>query len=148
MVGSNMLLEVHKRLQQIKAVLPDVTFGGVSILAVGDLYQLPPVGQAPLFSPVSDSYAQLYQSGSLWVDEFQMIELDEIMQQTDDSAFCELLCRVRTAECSDDDLAVLKSRETTSLMPDYPNHALHVYRLNVHVDNHNNCMLNAYSIRQ
>ena len=38
MVGSNMLLEIHKRLQQIKGVSDDVTFGGVSILAVGDLY--------------------------------------------------------------------------------------------------------------
>ena len=44
MVGSNMLLEIHKQLQQIKGVLADVTFGGVSILAVGDVYQLPPVG--------------------------------------------------------------------------------------------------------
>ena len=78
MVGSNMLLEIHKRLQQIKAVLPDVPFGGVSVLAVGDLFQLPPVCQAPVFSSVSDSYAQLYRSGSLWVDEFQMIELNEI----------------------------------------------------------------------
>ena len=33
MVGSNMLLEIHKRLQQIKGVSDDVTFGGVSILA-------------------------------------------------------------------------------------------------------------------
>ena len=57
MVGSNMLLEIHKRLQQIKGVSGDVTFGGVSILAVGDLYQLPPVGQPWLFSTVSDSYA-------------------------------------------------------------------------------------------
>ena len=32
MVGSNMLLEIHKRLQQIKGVTDDVTFGGVSIL--------------------------------------------------------------------------------------------------------------------
>ena len=143
MVGSNMFLEIHKRLQQVKAVLPDVTFGGVSILAVGDLYQLPPVCQAPVFSSVSDSYAQLYQSGSLWVDEFQMIELDEIMRQRGDSAFCELLCRVRTAEYTDDDLAILRSRETTPLMPDYPNHALHVYRLNVDVDERNSLMLNA-----
>ena len=43
MVGSNMLLQVHKRLQQIKEVLSENTFGGVSILAVGDLYQLSPV---------------------------------------------------------------------------------------------------------
>ena len=40
MVGSNILLEIHKQLQQIKGVSDDVTFGGVSILAVGDLYQL------------------------------------------------------------------------------------------------------------
>ena len=59
MVGSNMLLETHKRLQQIKGASDDVTFGGVSILAVGDLYQLPPVGQPHLFSKVSDGYAQL-----------------------------------------------------------------------------------------
>ena len=75
MVGSNMLLEIHKRLQQIKGASHNVMFGGVSILAVGDLYQLPPVGQPPLFSPMSDCYTQLYASGSLWVDNFQMIEL-------------------------------------------------------------------------
>ena len=40
-----MLLEIHKRLQQIKGVPADITFGRVSILAVVDLYQLPPVGQ-------------------------------------------------------------------------------------------------------
>ena len=43
MVGSNMLLEIHKRLQQIKGSSDDSVFGGVSILAVGDLYQLPPL---------------------------------------------------------------------------------------------------------
>ena len=59
MVGCNMLLEIHKGLQQIKGVSDDKVFGGVSILAVGDLYQLPPVTQAPLFSTVSDCYAQL-----------------------------------------------------------------------------------------
>ncbi len=142
MVGSNMLLEIHKRLQQIKSVLPDITFGGVSILAVGDLYQLPPVCQAPVFGIVSDSYAKLYRSGSLWVDEFQMIELNEIMRQRGDSAFCELLCRIRTADCTERDLAILKSRELSPDMPNYPKQALHVYRLNVDVDKRNCLMLN------
>ena len=91
MVGSNMLLEIHKRLQQIKGVSPDVTFGGVTILAGSDLYQLPPVGQPLLFSSVSDGYTQLYRSGSLWVDEFEMIELTEIMRQQGDSRFAEML---------------------------------------------------------
>ena len=48
----------------------DHVFGGVSILPVGDLYQLPAVAQAPLFSTVGDCYAQLYGSGSLRVDHF------------------------------------------------------------------------------
>ena len=107
MVGCNMLLEIHKRLQQIKGVLPDVMFGGVSILAVGDLYQLPPVGQPALFNTVTDAYACLYGSGSLWKDELNMIELDEIMHQRGDSTFTELLCRVRLGECTPADLDVL-----------------------------------------
>ena len=104
MVGSNMLLEIHKRLQQIKGVSDDKVFGSVSILAVGDLYKLPPFGQAPLFSTVSDCYAQLYGSGSLWVDHFLMLELTEVMRQRGDIAFSELLCRVRTNSCTSDDI--------------------------------------------
>ena len=121
MVGCNMLLEIHKRLQQIKGVSSDVMFGGISILAVGDLYQLPPVCQPPLFNVVSDSYASLYGSGSLWKDEFQMIELDEIMRQCGDNRFTELLCRVRTNQCTSEDIDILKSRVITSNDdPKYP----------------------------
>ena len=141
MVGSNMLLEIHQRLQQIKGVSDDVMFGGVSILAVGDLYQLPPVGQAPLFSPVSDCYAQLYGSGSLWVDNFLMIELTEVMRQRGDSAFSELLCRVRTNNCTSHDIQTLKSRELANDSVNYPNQALHVYRLNADVDVRNALMI-------
>ena len=131
MVGSNMLLEIHKRLQQLKGVTADATFGGVSILAVGDLYQVPPVGQPLLFSVVGDSYAKLYRSGSLWVDEFEMLELSEIMRQRGDSAFSKLLCSVRTATCTPEDIDTPKSREITADISDYPNGALHVYRLRV-----------------
>jgi hypothetical protein len=45
MVGSNMLLQMHKRLQQLKGRGDDATFGHISILAVGDLYQLRPLAQ-------------------------------------------------------------------------------------------------------
>ena len=147
MVGSNMLLEIHKRLQQIKGVSDDKVFGGVSILAVGDLYQLPPVGQAPLFSTVSDCYAQLYGSGSLWVDHFLMLELTEVMRQRGDSAFSELLCRARTNSCTPDDIRTLKSREIPVDTADYPTQALHVYRINADVDTRNTVMLNSLALQ-
>ncbi len=141
MVGANMLLEIHKRLQQIKAVAPDLMFGGVSVLAVGNLYQLPPVGQPTLFSRVRDCYAQLYGSSSVWQDQFKLVELDEIMRQRGDSAFAKLLCRARTASCTAVDISVLKSRIVHSNSVDYPTQALHVYRLNEDVDIRNKYML-------
>ena len=80
-------------------------------------------------------------SGSIWQDEFQMLELDEIMRQRGDSAFAELLCRVRTASCTSEDIAVLESRVVSPDSPDYPSEALHVYKLNADVDDHNDHML-------
>lgn len=72
-----------------------------------------------------------------------MIELSEIMRQRGDSAFAEMLCRVRTANCTPADVDMLKSREITSDATNYPNDALHVYRLNVDVDSRNTVMLNS-----
>ena len=56
--------------------------------------------------------------------------------------FAEMLCRVRSATCTPADIDMLKSREITADMPDYPNDALHVYRLNGDVDLRNTAMLN------
>ena len=50
---------------------------------------------------------------------------------------------MRTAEYTNDGLSVLQSREIFPDSPNYPNHALHVYRLNVDVDTQNNLMFNA-----
>ena len=39
----------------------------------------------------------------------------------------QLLCRVRTATCTDEDIKVLESRIITDDHPGYPHDALHVY---------------------
>ena len=65
MIGSNMLLKIDKWLQQPKGKGDDTTFGAVSILAVGDLYQLQPVAQPHVFAQVGDAYARLHKSISL-----------------------------------------------------------------------------------
>ena len=65
------------------------------------------------------------------------------MRQRGDSAFAELLCRVRTGDYTREDLDVLKSRERTVDIPNYLTHALHVYyRMNEDVKSRNNLMLN------
>ena len=50
---------------------------------------------------------------------------------------------MRKAECTPEDIEVVKSRTVTLNETIYPNNALHVYRLNVDVDAKNNSMLDS-----
>ena len=59
----------------------------MSIIAVGDLHQLPPIQQKPIFCKFSND---VYNLSHPW-HEFKMIELVEIMRQKDDQPFVELL---------------------------------------------------------
>ena len=62
MVGSGMLTFVHKRLQEIMGSARD--FGGVSVIFVGDLFQLKPVCDAFIFKNNCAGYAPL--ATNLW----------------------------------------------------------------------------------
>ena len=82
------------RLKQIKG--NQRAFGAMSVLAVGDFYQLPPVRQSkPLC--VHDP-ADI----DLWQEHFQMITLTEIMRQKDDVAFADMLNRIRVKQKADE----------------------------------------------
>ena len=143
MVGADMLLHIHRRLDEIKGISGDnIWFGNVSVLAVGDLYQLPPVAQRPIYEQVGDAMARLHGSGSIWKDEFCLAELDEIMRQKNDQSFAELLCRVRTGQSTDEDIETLKSREIDVNDPNYPGDILHVFAYNLAVNSHNKKKLN------
>ncbi|KAI8500856.1 hypothetical protein Bbelb_216740 [Branchiostoma belcheri] len=113
----------------------DTRFGGISILAVGDLFQLQPVGQSHVFSPPSDRYARL--RGSLWEENFKMMELTQTMRQKDDQDFAQLLNRIRTGNVTKDDITVLDARVITKEDKCYPKDALHVFKTNKEVDEHN-----------
>ena len=91
MVGADMLLTVHRRLCDIMG--NEEPFGGVSVLAVGDLLQLPPVAQKAVFNPPSDDMAAIY--GSLWQNLFHIMELKEIRRQRNDFTFASVLNKIR-----------------------------------------------------
>jgi len=119
MVGADLLHHIHRRLQDITGIVDNASrFGGVSILAVGDLFQLQPVGQNHVFGLPSDSYARLH--GSLWEENFKFMELTQSMRQRDDLDFANLLMRVRTATCCPDDLKMLKTRVVFTSDISYP----------------------------
>ncbi|KAE8277866.1 hypothetical protein D5F01_LYC24091 [Larimichthys crocea] len=122
---------VHWRFQQIKG--NKKPFGGMSVLAVGDFYQLPPLGKS---KPLC-----VYEEGVLdiWKDNFQMVNLTQIMRQKDDLVFAELLNRLRVKRkmeaLTDEDRALLT--KTVIDIKDCPLDALHIFATNKEVDEHN-----------
>ena len=96
MVANTTLLNIHQRLKEIFVTPNSKLFAGVSILAVGDLYQLPPIRKKPAFENYKNDCYNLCHPWHV----FKMIELIEIMRQKDDKEFSDLLNRIRTASQS------------------------------------------------
>ena len=83
-------------------------FGGVSLITVGDLFQLKPVFDRWIFETSSKCYATL--ATNLWNDLFTLFELTDIMRLKDDKPFAELLNRSREGKHSKNDIECLKQR--------------------------------------
>lgn len=137
MVYKKLLFYIHERLVQIKKCKKP--FGGVSVIAVGDFYQLPPVKQRKderLYKE-NGSYPIDY-----WLDFFKIVELDEIMRQREDKAFATVLnsLRIRTSEelISEEALATLQE-----CIREGPDDVLHVYSTNQEANEYNLKMLHS-----
>ena len=134
MVGSGMFNLINLRLQQIKG--NKKLFGGIHVITFGDLFQLKPVFDGWIFTSRNPL------ATNLWVEEFSMYELREIMRQKDDQHFAELLNRLIEGNETDDDITVLKQRKTTQYAPGYPKNAPHLFSLNAKVKEYNNIAYN------
>ena len=107
MVGNKMFNFINLRLQELKGCCK--LFGGVSIVAFGDLFQLKPVMDSWIFAQSRSGLECL--GTSLWKDNFTVYELDQIMRQKDDLSFAELLNRLRKGNhMIPEDIQVLQSR--------------------------------------
>ncbi len=87
------------------------SFGGVQMVLVGDLYQLPPVVADHDADVLLSSYSSPFFFGSRALRDFrfEMIELDTVFRQRDES-FIRLLNSVRDGTATDADLDALNSR--------------------------------------
>ena len=137
MVGSGMFNFFDLRLQQIMGTKEP--FGGLSIITVGDLFQLKPVFNQwiSIFENSKNGYTAL--ATNLWQQYFQMFELSEVMRQREDKDFAEILNRIREGKHTEADIAVLKKRilNLSPQHPDYPMNSTHLFSTNIAVDQHN-----------
>lgn len=104
-----MLSRVDTQLRQI--IGGSQSSGGVSVMVVRDLYQLPPVMDNPVYLTPKSSMLGIFSENVLW-NEFQFFELTAIMRQKGDEASINALNRLAPGEMSNEDIALIKSRET------------------------------------
>lgn len=92
--------------------MPHTPFGGVQVLYIGDLFQLPPVMPDSQWSLLREYYESPFFFHSKAVEQAPpvYIELKKIYRQSQQE-FIDILNRIRNAVATRDDLAVLNGRK-------------------------------------
>ncbi len=105
------LLDCIDQFLRIKGRMPGLPFGGIQMIFVGDLYQIPPVVVSHDRYMFQDQYDSEYffHSRAYSEIEFKHLELEKIYRQTDQE-FIDILSRIRNNTASEEDLARLNSR--------------------------------------
>jgi len=93
-------------------------FGGVQLLMIGDLHQLPPVARREEWSLLEQHYSTPYFFGSLALQKTEniVIELKHIYRQSDDY-FINLLNKVRNNQMDAEVLKAINSRYIANFKP-------------------------------
>jgi hypothetical protein len=84
------------------------SFGGVQLLMIGDLFQLPPIVKDHEWKHLQHHYPSIhfFQSQALRTDGFTYIELDKIFRQQDQN-FIDILNNLRNDQCTAEDIKAL-----------------------------------------
>ena len=139
MVSNGMLNFINQRLQELKGTRKP--FGGISIIAVGDFFQLKPVNGDWIFNDLTQDATSL--SINLWKEHFSLFELTEIMRQKDDVKFAQLLNRLRTNSLSLDDRKILKQCEIDPSAENYQLKSPHLFAENYFMHIFNDSIINS-----
>lgn len=113
------LLDCVDRFMRLNGKDKNSPFGGVQIIAVGDLFQLPPVVTSYEEEMFSSYYKSPYFFDSKVFAEsgFKLIELNKIYRQ-DDSKFIDILEGIRSGNIKDSHLDLLNKRHQDPLNED------------------------------
>ena len=137
LLNADQLYMIHQRLCQIKQ--SQELFGGIDVILVGDLMQLPPVQGKYVFQPpVHKQYRAFHDCLPLW-NQFDPFLLQHNHRQGESKSWSETLNRIREGSPSEQDIALLKDRITND--PFLNEDAMHVFYTNKEVNDHNDTML-------
>ena len=107
MLRADVLDAIDYRLRSIRGNF-NKAFGGVQVLMIGDLYQLPPIVKDQEWSLLKRYYhsAYFFEAKALQSEGFVYLELDKVYRQSDDT-FISLLNHLRENQVTDADIELL-----------------------------------------
>ena len=139
LVSSDLLYKLNAKLKEIFSERKNTPFGGIGIMLVGDLLQIPPVTGSYIFSrPYNTNHRVAYDIHNLW-QLFKPWILKHNHRQGESSDWASILNEFREGIVSQENLALLQSRETMDDHHDFD--ALHLCFTNEESQDHNNKML-------
>ncbi|MBS0185880.1 MAG: AAA family ATPase [Proteobacteria bacterium] len=136
------LLDCVDRFLRLNGKDPEKPFGGIQMIFIGDLYQLPPVVTSQEKEVFSSHYKSPYFFSAHFFNEFEMefIELEKVYRQQDER-FINLLNSIRNKTTTEEDIALLNSRvQPEDIEQDY---GIYLTPKNVDVEILNEKKLNA-----
>ena len=125
MVSNEAWKYVNLHLQDI--LQNKLPFGGVNVIAIGDLFQLQPVKSNFIFMDPKHNYGPL--ATNLWCEYLTLSELTEIMHQKDDKEFAEILKRLRIWTHAKKGIDIIETRRVTQEQSEQLHHIPHSFLL-------------------
>ena len=137
LLGADLLYKIHKRLSE-EIFQNKELFGGISVLLVGDLLQIPPVNAVFIFKkPRSSHFAALYKANPLW-KSFEPMILQYNHRQGEGGEWTNALNRFREGIVIPEDEELLRNRivqddavDTNSLLICYKNDKANKHNENI-----------------
>lgn len=138
------LLDCVNKFLQLNGVHPHKPFGGMQMVFIGDLYQIPPIVKSDLQHFFKTHYPSPYFfSSKIFAEQnqyFDLIEFEKVYRQKD-SCFLEILNAIRNNTVKDEHLAIINERLQPNFIPDKNKLWLYITGTNAAVKTINDSML-------
>jgi hypothetical protein len=127
------LLDCVERFLRLNRPHPSEPFGGLQMIFIGDLYQLPPVVSSTERGIFSNQYDSPYFfSSRIFSDpgfDMEFVELEKIYRQTEED-FIALLNAIRNRSVTDEDIVRLNRRCDSGFVPPDEDFTIHLTTTN------------------
>ena len=129
-VSNDLLFNIHLRLVEIFGCQGNKPFAGLTVITIGDFFQLQLIRARPVYMQYGDTWKPLWR-------QFKRVELTEVIQKQGNNQLIKILNCNRIAKLDDEDTATLKYKFIDPITANLQNDTLHIFAENASADTHN-----------